>query len=346
MENIFDVGFRMREIMWIMMMGLVMGIGGCNGDKIETITGPQEREIEVWMEKWDNGNIKVEYQYYRDENGALVKHGYYREYAYFVDELITTEGNYIEGEKEGEWYDRCKPRPLAYIFENGDFEFGNFDGWRLEGARGNSIELVASENLERGEYLAKLTLYPGDIIRGGNRVELVRIDSFNYREERTYSWSFKIDKDYKEEPFWQTICQFHSQPDYPNGEDWSTYPEYKPPLSILYSNGICKVKLIPIDQTSFEIGAFEIEKGEWFDIYFQVKWSLHKDGYVEMYVNDRPVTPFNGSDYKFYSPNVNNEAGNYLKIGLYRDKRATEINTVYVDDLNIRDCTEEDHHEK
>jgi hypothetical protein len=33
-----------------------------------------------------------------------------------------------------------------------------------------------------------------------------------------------------------------------------------------------------------------------------------------------------------------NEVGNYLKIGLYRDKRAVEINSVFVDDLFVGDC--------
>ena len=62
------------------------------------------------------------------------------------------------------------------------------------------------------------------------------------------------------------------------------------------------------------------------------------DGYIEMYVDDKPVTPFNGTDYRFYSPNVYNAFGNYLKVGLYRDSRALGVNAVYVDDLVISGC--------
>jgi hypothetical protein len=33
-----------------------------------------------------------------------------------------------------------------------------------------------------------------------------------------------------------------------------------------------------------------------------------------------------------------NETGNYLKVGLYRDKRAEAVNSVYVDDAYIETC--------
>ena len=327
----------MRWVLWAAVGGALL-MGACSGNKEDTSTGSQERRLEVWEEKWDNGHKELEYQYYHDPAGVEVKHGYYREYSYYVNELITTDGNYWEGEKAGEWYHRCKAGPLPYVFENGDFEMGDFTGWRLEGVRVNSIELVTDESTEKGVYSTRLTLYPGDMIRGGNRVELVRLDPDNLQKERIYSWSFKVDANYKEEPYWQAICQFHSQPDSLTGETWDTYPAYKPPISILYFNRICRVLLIPSDQIPIEIGRFEIEKGKWFEVFFQIKWSTIEDGYIEMYVDDKPVTPFNGVDHKFHSSNVNNEAGNYLKIGLYRDSRATEINTVYVDDLNISDC--------
>lgn len=329
-----------RMMGWIAgLLWMAMATGGCQKDQGDAIADPQGQPLEVWKEQWDNGRLKVEYQYYCDEKGAIVKHGYYREYSYFVNGLVTVEGNYYLGNPVGEWHYRCKSKPLPYIFENGDFEFGNFTGWKLEGARENSFELISDDRFKERGYFAKLTLYPGDIVRRGNRVELVRLDPSNYREERIYTWSFMLDENYQDEPYWQAFCQFHSQPDFSQGEDWDNYPFYKPPISILYFKGICTLKLIPPpDRVPMEIGRFKVEKGKWFEVYFQIKWSPDSDGYVEMYVDDRPVTPFNGVDHKFYSPNVNNEMGNYLKIGLYRDKRATAVNTVYVDRFNVSAC--------
>ena len=62
------------------------------------------------------------------------------------------------------------------------------------------------------------------------------------------------------------------------------------------------------------------------------------DGYIEMHADGQPVTAFDGTDHKFYGSNMYNESGNYLKIGLYRDKRAEAINSVYVDDAYIEAC--------
>jgi len=65
---------------------------------------------------------------------------------------------------------------------------------------------------------------------------------------------------------------------------------------------------------------------------------MNGDGYIEMYADGQPVTAFNGTDYKSYGSNMYNETGNYLKIGLYRDKRAEAINSVYVDNAYIEAC--------
>ena len=320
----------MQSICWI----LVLICCACGNS--QDAAGPRPVPLMLWSEQWDNGKARLEYQYYLDEAGDPVKHGYYREYSRFVDQLLMVEEYYVAGQQVGERYSRCGSLADPLDYANGDFEFGTFSGWSLEGARSNSIQLVTGQG--RGRYSAKLTLRPGDVVRGGNRVELVRRNSANYLAEQIYSWSFKIDSDYREESYWQAICQFHNQPDFAIGEDWDNYPVYFPPLSIIYDHGICRVKLYTLDQTPHIIGSFPVKKGVWFDIYFHIKWSLADDGYIEMYVDDKPVTPFNGTDYRFYSPNVYNAFGNYLKVGLYRDSRALGVNAVYVDDLVISGC--------
>ena len=39
-----------------------------------------------------------------------------------------------------------------------------------------------------------------------------------------------------------------------------------------------------------------------------------------------------------YTANVFNEVNNYVKIGLYRDKRAEQVATAYVDDAFVGAC--------
>jgi hypothetical protein len=48
-----------KLLLILMVMGLWSGCGG------ESPTGPKGQALKVETEKWDNGNIKVEFQYYR-----------------------------------------------------------------------------------------------------------------------------------------------------------------------------------------------------------------------------------------------------------------------------------------
>ena len=96
----------MKKILGLLMvMGLMVSFGGCGGDKDsptgpseEVAKGPQGQTLEVKTEEYDNGNIKVEFQYYRD-GGSVVKHGYYKEYGEtgnLLDEDTYREGSCVE----------------------------------------------------------------------------------------------------------------------------------------------------------------------------------------------------------------------------------------------------------
>ena len=80
----------------------------------ESTEGPQGLTLEVATERWDNGNIKVEFQYYRD-GGRLVKHGFYREYD---QEGTRTEEDLYE---EGECVESCE---WNRTFGGGDYDVG------------------------------------------------------------------------------------------------------------------------------------------------------------------------------------------------------------------------------
>ena len=68
---------------------------------------------------------------------------------------------------------------------------------------------------------------------------------------------------------------------------------------------------------------------------------MDDDGFMEVWKNGEPVTPYNGIDNKFYRPTVYNIVGNYFKIGLYRDTTHTSTNTVYFDEVKIGTSYEE-----
>lgn len=320
----------MRSALYIALLCL----GACSDRRG---TEPVPPALSETVEYWPNGYLRSAYEHYTNKRGQKVLHGAYRTYAQRVDGLLWSEQLFVDGRLVEQVYQRCDAME-EFPTVNGDFELGDFTAWRLEGARPTSILLVSDEDPRRGAHSAKLTLHPGDIVRSGNRVELVRADSGRYDQTHMYGWSIKIPLDYVEEPYWQALCQFHSQPDFAAGEDWNTYPEHKPPISILYSQSRCRLIYHDAAQTQHEIGAFPIDKGAWSDVFFQIRWSMEGDGYIEMYADNRPVTAFNGTDHKFYGSNMYNETGNYLKVGLYRDKRAEAVNSVYVDDAYIETC--------
>ena len=92
----------------LMMVGLVVGVVGfvgCGGDKDSPTgptKGPEGHTLEIKTEEWDNGNIKVEFQYYLD-GGSVLKHGFYKEYD--DDGTLRVDGTYFEDKEKynGMW---------------------------------------------------------------------------------------------------------------------------------------------------------------------------------------------------------------------------------------------------
>ncbi|MBN1462718.1 MAG: heparin lyase I family protein, partial [Paludibacteraceae bacterium] len=57
------------------------------------------------------------------------------------------------------------------------------------------------------------------------------------------------------------------------------------------------------------------------------------DGYIEAWINNSSMTDATGQTTRYYFRNLYNNAGNYLKIGLYRSNDITTTNTVYYDEI-------------
>ena len=70
--------YRMR---WILLIAIV----GC----AEAPVDPCQARVAPSAERWENGRVRLEYQYYLNARGQVVRHGWYREYSRFVDRLVT-----------------------------------------------------------------------------------------------------------------------------------------------------------------------------------------------------------------------------------------------------------------
>jgi antitoxin component YwqK of YwqJK toxin-antitoxin module len=127
-------------------------LGCCNG----------HTENEVNVEKYGNGNIQAEYEFYR-KNGDEVYNGYYREY--FPNGLIQREMTYKDHQKTG-WYHSYHEN--GKIREEVTFKNGEIHGWFVLYDIRGVIERESSwKNGE--EYGLSVEYYPN----GGKKVERV-----------------------------------------------------------------------------------------------------------------------------------------------------------------------------
>lgn len=220
------------------------------------------------------------------------------------------------------------------ILENGDFSNDSLAGWGVEVASDSSIKIVneASEN----KRIAKFTLRGGERIKNGHRVELVKVDCALPGTEWQYEFSFKLDKSYTFSPLVQIIQQFHDYPNFSEGETWKTYKGNPPVVSFTIRDQECILYINNKVKKSDKVGRFKIKRDEWYNIKLLAKWSQGTDGYVEAFVNDKPITKDNGTDNKYYTPTLLNNEGNYFKLGMYFDDKIKNTQTIYYADVKIR----------
>lgn len=221
----------------------------------------------------------------------------------------------------------CRPGQAGVIFR-GDFESGSRSGFQEDIEGDGEYEIVTSpEPVRAGKYSCKY------VLRKARRVELVpRRCTAPVGSERWYGFSIHIPKDWvanrrKDE----VVAQWHASPDRSKGEPWRS-----PPLAVrTKGNGwqvTCiwdsKPLSIPRVEGSTTIWKGSIEKGQWTDWVFHVKWSYRDDGLVEVWKNGTLLKRREG-------PNCYNDKGGlYFKWGIYH---TLENRVLYNDEFRMGD---------
>lgn len=224
----------------------------------------------------------------------------------------------------------------------GDFETGNLNGWHYLVFDTAINTKIVTNPVRKGNYALKNTLRPDDYIFNGYRTELSVYNCAKYKTEVFYAFSFMIDTNYSNQEF-NLICQWQDLPNYNQGENWEPTPILhgsSPPLALIYVNGTLELKMNEnpnSNNTTFIVGnAQPINKGQWYDAIFHIYWSDDNTAYIEAWLNGNHITPYNGTDNKFYKRNLYNRAGNYFKFGQYRGKdKTTNTNIIYFDEVKI-----------
>ena len=221
----------------------------------------------------------------------------------------------------------CRPCAAGVIFR-GDYESGSRAGFSQEIQGSGEYEIVTGpEPVRAGKYSCRFTL------RKSQRVELVpRRCTAPVGSERWYGFSIYIPNDWvdnrrKDE----VVAQWHATPDRDKGEPWRS-----PPLAVRTFSNIWRISCLwdskPLSIPRIEGGApiwkGPIEKGQWTDWVFHIKWSYRDDGLVEVWKNGTFLNRRQG-------PNCyNDKRGLYFKWGIYHTR---ENRVLYNDELRIGD---------
>ncbi|MCX6182310.1 MAG: polysaccharide lyase [Bacteroidetes bacterium] len=223
-----------------------------------------------------------------------------------------------------------------------DFENASIDGFHYLVPDTTFNTVLVTNPVRKGKYALKNTLRPDDFINNGYRAEFAIYDCAKYKTEVYYGFSFLIDSNYSDMHY-NLLCQWQDLPNYEQGEWWTPSPVLRgssPPMALVYADGNLDLKMNENPSSNdhtFTVASFaNAKKGLWYDVVFHVYWSDEEDAFVEAWINGNYLTPFNGSDYKFYKRNLFNRSGNYFKFGQYRGKEKTEhSNIVFFDEIKI-----------
>lgn len=195
---------------------------------------------------------------------------------------------------------------------------------------------VDGEGVARlGNHAVRFIVDYSDNVSGGNRSEIsYRKQSPEICSEGYYAWSFKLDKNYVEDGNFQTVGQFHAAP--VNGEAFETLNSPNPIFMDYYGGELRLILRSPPDFRGEVFAAQAISRDTWVDVIFHVKWAQSYEGFIEAWIRTDPGSSYNRMLEKTSIPTVNNAAGNYIKLGLYRSlENVSTRGVIYFDEFRI-----------
>lgn len=239
-----------------------------------------------------------------------------------------------------------------------------FAGWNTEIADIVAAQFFRDEAAQ-SKCAVKFTVTSKSYLNKGTRAEFSKDFGDMAGEEAIYRWEFLVPKSHQDIPIWntqtdtpnwQTLAQFHDQPDPSKGESWKTYPGNSSPLKLGYAyidfdephlqkqlknpevrkvferfdvrSGDSVVALIYDYKPQVVI---PIIKGEWVPVELHVRWSRADDGYGIIRIGGEDAQHF-----KVQGRNMINDMPHYFKLGLYRNPAIQHESSVFVRDFEYQ----------
>jgi hypothetical protein len=187
---------------------------------------------------------------------------------------------------------------------------------------GNDQGRISRDVAREGEASARFEVELTD--DGDYRSELAAgkahpcLKHFLIGEEYWYGISIRPDPALTASPYGEIVFQFHSTPDNVPGETWTT--GLNPPIALSCDGNTWQLSVRGDDKEVTtrphylfshlaDLGA--VEKGQWTDWVFHIKWNYDGNGFTRVWKNGEFVLNLNG-------PNCfNDQVGPYLKFGVY-----------------------------
>jgi hypothetical protein len=233
------------------------------------------------------------------------------------------------------------PRPGVWFC--GDFESGGLQGWNLDITRRNPARVV-TQPVRKGRYAVRIALAPGDLAAGKERAELKignrEIERIRGRQgqEMWYGWSLLVPAGFSHPSGgkFHIVGQWHHRPARPRRPGEPPQVSGPPPLALRLAaqNGWNVFTLVGRDSPQAPtrtLGSIPVRSGAWADLVLHIRWSAGSDGFVEAWLDGRPLTQGRRPGPTLYDPASNN----YLRLGLYRGDGFRTTNHVYYDEVRI-----------
>jgi len=233
--------------------------------------------------------------------------------------------------------DMANVRVVPDIFFD-SFGARDFSKWDYYQNISGKCEIV-KDPLGGENKVFKAYTWSGDNKKVRPRAE-IKIDNHEKLEtEYWYSWKFFIDPATDHTSASEIIGQWHTEPNWEEGETWKTDDLGAAMALQIRSGGELAFSSNIMGISPIMSGIFP-EKGVWHRVTWHIKHSVTKNGYVEAWIDGKPLLP----EGRIYGKTASNELGNFFKLGSYRynytswidkSRYATGKSILYFDDVAV-----------
>lgn len=191
----------------------------------------------------------------------------------------------------------------------------DLDKWTKEICRPDALT-ITQEVARKGKNAARFEFAKTDVLEYEGYVRAEIRQNSETENERWYGFSNYLPADFVADPLAEKIAQWHEVPDWDMGESWRSPPislgikDDRYYLQILWAAALVNSNKTKDGEKTIDLGP--IDKGQWNDWVFHIKFSWKADGIVEIWKNKQPVLTLRGPN------SFNDQHYPYFKIGIYK----------------------------